>query len=198
MAKINKNIENTSQLTEDIWGQYVPITVVGKAKTGKTYDIYLTESIEAPHVYSRLVHVLNTATKKDKVNLIINNGGGFVDSSFMIIDAMKRSKAHITSHLSGTVASAATIIALQSDDLVVSENLGWLSHNYSSGIQGKGAELKSHMDFMSKELASSFTKIHKGFLTDSEIKEVINDKDFWLNKGEVEKRWKRMQKLRGK
>jgi len=113
-----------------------------------------------------------------------------MDSGFMIIDAIKRSKATVVARLSGTVASIATIISLACSDIVVAPHTGWLSHNYSGGVQGKGGEMKAQMEFTSKQLASSFRAIHEGFFTASEMDDIIEDKDYWMGAEEIVARWK--------
>ena len=167
-----------------VWDNYVPII-----KTDRHTDIYLTAQIEAPAEYAEMCRILEQAFKGDTITLHINSGGGYVDSGFMIIDAINSSKAVVTAKLSGTVASIATIIALSCVKVVIADHISWLSHNYSAGIQGKGGEMKLQMEFMSKELSNSFRALHKGFFTDAEMTSIIDDKDVWLNKSEIVKRW---------
>jgi len=169
----------------DPWSDYVPII-----SNGRDHHIYLTDNITEPCEYNKLCSILTSAYAGDKIYFYINNGGGYVDSAFMIIDAIKQSKATVISKLSGTVASSATLIALHSDDIVVADYTHWLSHNYSGGTHGKGHEMKAHMDFMNEQLNISFREIHKGFLTDVEMQEVIDGRDMWLSATEVRKRWK--------
>ena len=47
---------------------------------------------------------------------------------------------------------------------------------------------------MTRELETAFRSIHAGFFKEAEIVELIDDKDYWLNKEQIEKRWKRMKK----
>ena len=166
-----------------MWDDYVP-----QKTTGRHTDVYLLDQIEAPAEYGKLYADLLAADKGDTFTLHINNGGGYVDSGFMLVDAIEKTKATVTAKLTGTVASISTIIALTCDKVIVGPHLSWLSHNYSGGVQGKGGEMKLQMEFMTRELASSFKKIHDGFFTDEEIKNIVNDTDIWLNSEEVEAR----------
>lgn len=125
-----------------VWDDYVPIV-----KSGQHTDVFLTDSIDAPAEYNKLCYDLAQAFPSESMKLYINNGGGYIDSGFMIIDAIKHSKAKITAKLSGTVASAATIIALACDEIEVSPHTSFMIHNYSGGAQGKGHEMKAQMDF---------------------------------------------------
>lgn len=167
------------------WDEYVPIV-----KVGEHTDIYLTAAVEAPEEYNELCYILEHAYVSETITLHINNGGGYIDSGFMIIDALKRSKASTTAKLSGTVASAATIIALACDNVDIADHTAFMIHNYSGGVQGKGNEMKAQMDFTHAGLKSAFKVIYGGFLTEDEMEDVIADRDMWLTKKEVEKRWK--------
>jgi len=172
-----------------VWDNYVPIL-----QRDRHTDVYLSDTIEGPQEYNHLCHILYSAHKGDTIALHINNGGGYVDAGFMIIDAIKASKAVVTAKLTGTVGSISTMITLACDELEMADNTGWLSHNYSGGVQGKGGEMKAQMEFMAAELAATFTSIHTGFFTDDEISNIIDDKDMWMNKTEVVGRWNARKK----
>jgi len=166
-----------------VWDDYVP-----QITKGRHTDVYLLNQIEAPDEYGKLYAQLLDADKGDTFTLHLNNGGGYVDTGFMIVDALTKTKAVVTAKLTGTVASITTIMALACHKVVVGPHLSWLSHNYSGGVQGKGGEMKAQMEFMSKELAASFRMIHAGFFTEDEMTSIINDDDIWLNSVEIEAR----------
>lgn len=176
-------IGSGTQKPYTMWDEYVPIKT-----TGRHTEVYLLDSIESPGEYGKVYEALLSADEGDTFTFHINNGGGFVDTGFMLVSAIKDTKAHTIAKLTGTVASISTIIALACDNVVVGPHLAWLSHNYSGGVQGKGGEMKAQMEFMAAELASSFRITHKGFFTDSEIDDIIDDKDIWLNSFEVVER----------
>lgn len=166
-----------------IWDDYVPIV-----KEGQHTDIYLTDTIEAPSEYNKLCYALAHSYPSDTISIHINNGGGYIDAAFMIIDAIKNSKAKIEAKLYGTVASASTIIALACDRVEVAPHTSFMIHNYSGGAQGKGHEMKAQMDFTDAELNEAFGELYGGFLTESEMELVIAGKDFWMGKKEVDDR----------
>ena len=66
-------------------------------------------------------------------------------------------------------------------------------HNYSTGMQGKGHELKAYQTFTDKELNRAFKDIYRDFLTPKEMTEVIEGRDIWLNEDEVMKRWSKIK-----
>lgn len=169
----------------NVWNDYVPII-----QKGNHYDVYLTNTISYPEYYTELVDVLGNLEDYNTVTLHINNGGGSVDSAFMIVDAIKNSEACVEAKVSGTVASAATIITLACYKIVTTKYLSFMVHNYSTGMQGKGHELKAYQHFTDRELNRAFKEVYAGFLTDEEMEKVIEGSDIWLNEEEVQERWK--------
>ncbi len=167
-----------------VWDNYVPIL-----QTARHTDIYLTDQIEAPSEYNQTCHILRKALDGDAVTFNINNGGGYVDSGFMMVDAIRRSKATTTASLSGTVASVSTILSLSCDEIILADYTQFMIHNYSGGAQGKGHEMKAQMDFTDAQLNMAFTEIYGGFLTEHEMELVIAGKDLWMGKDEVLARW---------
>lgn len=166
------------------WEKVVPI-ISNRHHT----DAYLTDGIEEPASYNELCHILKTAVRGDTITLHINTPGGMVDSAFMINDAIKASKATVTAHLTGTVASAGTLIALSCDKLVVSDHLSFMIHNYSAGMMGKGHEMKARQEFMDSSLNEAFKAFYNGFLSEEEMDSVIDGKDLWMGTSEVIERW---------
>ena len=166
--------------SSDVWSNYVPI-ISDKNHT----TAYLTDNIEEPSCYNELCFKLKTASPAEVFTLIINTFGGMLDSALMLVDAIKSSKAKVKAHISGTVASAGTIIALACDELEVADHTAFMIHNYSGGLSGKGHELKAHQEFVDANLNNSFTSLYGGFLSTAEIKKVIDGKDYWMGKDEV-------------
>ncbi len=167
-----------------IWDLYVPVI-----QDGNVITAYLTGDIDSPDQYNELCHILRSAKSIDRVILHINTPGGILDSAVAIIDAIKASPARVEGHLAGTVASAGTIIALACDDITVADYTAWMTHNYSSGMSGKGHEMKAYQQFTDKSLNKAFKEIHEGFFTEEELDDVIDGKDIWMGKDEVLERW---------
>ena len=186
MQELPIQLANNTPTTE--WEKYVPILT-----NKNTVHVYLTDGIDEPSFYNELCHSLYCADESDTFTLHINTPGGMLDTTFMLLDAMRNSKAHVIGHLTGTVASAGTIIALTCDELIASDDLAWMSHYYSAHIGGKGNEIKARQDFTERTTSATFRRIHEGFFTKKEIEEMIDGKDFWLDEHEVRERWARKQ-----
>lgn len=50
-------------------------------------------------------------------------------------------------------------------------------------------EIKARQEFTDTSLNASFREIHEGFFSDKEITALIEGKDFWMGKDEIERRW---------
>ena len=170
--------------TESIWEDHVPI-----AKNGREIDVYIMTEIVNPIEYSELCHLLRNANSKEVIRIHVNTPGGRLDSATMIIDAITESDAYIIGVLSGSVASAGTMIALACDELECSSYLEFMIHYFSGGTGGKGNEIKAHSNFIDKHMPMVFKKMYAGFLSDKEIEDMIEGKDVWLNGDEVLERF---------
>lgn len=184
------NIEElfeTTTKSNSVWEQYVPLI------TNKNHTlVYITDSIEEPSCYNELCYKLKTASEAEIFTLFINTPGGYIDAATMIIDAIKTSKAKVIANISGTVASAGTIITLACDEVIVADHTAFMIHNYSNrGMSGKGHELRAHQEFMDKSLNEAFRVFYKGFLTDKEMQKVLDGQDIWMGKSEVLERLER-------
>jgi ATP-dependent protease ClpP protease subunit len=169
-----------------IWDLEVPIVV---DKENKTITAYITGTIEEPSDYNEICYLLYTADEDTTVILHINTPGGIIDSAFMISDAINKSKAKIVGRLTGTVASAGTLIAMACDELEVAPHLSFMIHNYSGGMAGKGHEMKARQKFTDDHLNEAFKCFYKGFLTEEEMEKVVDGTDLWMSTKEVKSRW---------
>lgn len=163
-----------------VFDNYVPII-----STKNTTTVYLTDVIESPSLYNETCYRLDNASSFEKFYIYINTPGGILDAAIMLVNSIKNTKALTIAKLSGTVASAGTIIALACKQLEIADHTAFMVHNYSGGLYGKGHELKAHQEFVDANLNKSFSSFYAGFLTPSEIKKVIDGKDYWMNKDEV-------------
>lgn len=170
---------------QSAWDRTVPIVARGKVVT-----VYLTSEIYEPECYSELCYTLEN-TEADQVRLIINNDGGNMYSMLDILDSMSKCQCEIVGVLKGSVASAATMIAIACDKLEVANHTSWLTHYYSGGLGGKGNEIKAKYDFEAVEIPRMFRDLHAGFLTPEEIENVIKGQDMWLNKEQILERFAR-------
>jgi ATP-dependent protease ClpP protease subunit len=171
-----------------IWDLDVPVVI-----DNDTITAYITGPVAEPSNYNELCYLLAHASSSTTVTLHINTPGGIIDSAFMIVSAIKQSEAKVIGVLSGTVASAGTLIAMACHEIVATDHLSFMIHNYSGGMAGKGHEMKARQKFTDKHLNEAFKAFYSGFLTIDEMERVIEGTDFWMGSEEVRQRWSERQ-----
>jgi ATP-dependent protease ClpP protease subunit len=148
-----------------------------------------------PGEYAEVCYNLSKAYTEDTFTFHINNGGGVVDSAFMIADAMKKSKATVHGKLSGTVASASTVLTLACDTIEIAPFTQFMIHNYFHGAQGTGNQVKEYVNFTDSEFIKTTKIVYAGFMTPNEMSQVSgDDKELWMNATEVIARWEARKK----
>ena len=152
------------------------------------FDFYLTGNITEAKDYQDWNQILRTATENDGIVIHINSNGGEIFTAIQLIRAMADSNATICASVEGMCMSAATLIFLCADVVEVSEHSHFMFHTYSSGNWGKGSDQLANVMADDKWARHLFNQVYKGFLKPTEIKEMIDGKDFWMNPAEVNKR----------
>jgi ATP-dependent Clp protease protease subunit len=169
-----------------IWDLEVPVV---NDVENKSIKIYLTGAIEEPYTYNEMCYLLDTASEDTIVDIYLNTPGGIIDSAFMIANSIANCKAKVIGHLSGTVASAGTLISMTCDELKLTPHLSFMIHNYSGGMAGKGHEMKARQKFTDDHLNEAFKSFYSGFLSAEEMDKVIEGTDLWMGTEEVTERW---------
>jgi len=178
-----------------IWDLEVPIIVDAASKT---VTAYIAGAIDEPFQYNELCYQLAVAPEDYTVTIHINTPGGIIDSAFMIADAISSCKARVVGKLSGTVASAGTLITMTCDDVIITPHLSFMIHNYSGGMAGKGHEMKARQKFTDDHLNDAFKAFYTGFLSEDEMDKVIEGTDMWMGSNEVLERWNtRIESMKG-
>lgn len=149
---------------------------------------FLTADIGEPLEYVGLMQELLQADESDKIELWINSSGGYLSTTFQLIEAIKVSEASVVAVLCGECHSAASMIALACDEVCVLESAHMLVHTSSGGFVGKNSDMRKSVEFNSKFVDKFLEKIYKGFLTESEIKKLQSGVDFWFDADEIKRR----------
>lgn len=176
---------------DEIENDFFSVKTKTKVIKRQRYDIYINNNISRPHEYVDLLHILLFASEDDEIHIHINSGGGYCSTTTQITNAMASCKAHIICHAEGIVASCATWIFLAGHSFIIEDDIEFMCHYYSGGIIGKGNEIEDNANFSKKYWHKKFNTIYKGFLTDEEIKQLIDGKDFYFNEKQVAKRLKK-------
>jgi len=178
---------------KSVWNKPVPILEVAKEKY---YRVYLLDEIGHPQDYGEVIELLQDLDETTTVEFHINTPGGVLDTANMLMDAIKNCNAKTLGKLSGTVASAGTMLALVMDELYIAPFTSFMIHAWSGGASGKANEIKAQQEHMEKETKKLFQVVYKDFLTTREINKILAGTDMWMGKEEVEKRLEKRKNLK--
>jgi ATP-dependent protease ClpP protease subunit len=161
-------------------------------------DIYinLDATIDEPKTYRDVYDTLIKSNADDKIYVIINTHGGYISAMNQIVNNLLETKSETTAVIHDA-SSAGAGIALACDNIVV-KHFGYMFiHNASTGSYGKINELDAFVEHRKRWVNEMSNALYRGFLTDVELKSMLDGKDFYFDKIEIEKRllnWVPMRK----
>lgn len=121
-------------------------------------------------------------TAKDAASILvsINSPGGDVFDAFAIYNALRRHSLKVIARVDGVAASAASLVLMAGDDVVMPENAMIMIHNAWTFTAGTADELRSTADMMDKlrdGMVATYTE--KSGKSDDEIIEMM-DATTWM------------------
>lgn len=153
------------------------------------YNIYLFGEIESPNQFVSALEIMNNATPLDEVHLHLSTNGGCMDTTDTFITAMNRCEAKVVVSVTGSCMSAGTIILLNADEFCLSDNATFLLHNGSFGAGGKFSDVKAQTKHTVAYMEKILRKTYRHFLSELEIDQLIEGKDFWLDSTQFTERY---------
>jgi len=153
----------------------------------KEYEINIDGDIGEAFLYRRHLKILRDAGYNDKITFHISSYGGLLDTAIALAKAITETKAQTIADVV-TACSAATLISLACDKIIM-EPLGtFMVHNFSAAQEGKGQELKSKTEFDTRSFKLISEAFYHRIMSSAEIRRMRNDKDFWFTGEEFIKR----------
>lgn len=167
------------------------ITVKNKLDyTPKIYTINFWHDFDDPRNYIPYFKVLEDAREEDVIVFYFNSPGGSVHTLNLFINALRRCKSKTVIARVNYAASAAALLALFCDNIEFNTNSTLMLHTYSSLMYGKGQEIESEMIHNKAEFEKLLRHICSKILSEEEIEQLFNGKDFYFNGEEAIKRLK--------
>ena len=155
------------------------------SSVGTRYEFYLLGEIQEPEYYLEWFHTIRHANEDDVIILYINSSGGSATTAIQLLSVLDETDAQILIQVEGMCASAATMIFMKSHVFAIAPHSEFLFHNYSGGAIGKGGELKEKISHQSKWAENLLRDTYKYFFTEVEIQQILDGKDFWMDRDEV-------------
>lgn len=157
-------------------------------------NICLDEAIVEPKYYRAVISELQTLGEHDTVNVTFATNGGSAAGMVCLIEAFRNTSATVSGAIIGDCHSAGSILAMNCDQIYVAPYASMMIHNISYGYEGKDADVMgmvSHTSAWSKKLIK---ETYEGFLSESEIIEVLSGKELWLDSDQIKERFEKRQK----
>lgn len=153
----------------------------------------LNSAINDPEYYNNLLERLEMMSENDCVEVVIDSVGGDLDGCIALCDAFQNTDAFVTGILVNKAFSAGACIALCCNNLEVRPNARMMLHSYSGGFTGKDHEIDLDYNFNKTFIRKFFANCCEGFLTEEELQQMYDGKDWWFNAEDIIERLKKRQ-----
>ena len=155
---------------------------------GFNYKAYLYEDIGPLEDYIDLIDLLNSASSEDTVYIYINTGGGYLDTTISIVEAIRQSQADVVTVAEGRVQSAGSIIFFSAHMHVIKDFCEIMLHDASGGFGGKFNEVEGGFAAKRKVLSELYNTVYTPYFTKKEIKKILEGKDLHLSATDIRER----------
>jgi len=151
--------------TPRAWFRIEPRAAAQEAEKSSSADVFIYdeigESFWGGGVSAQTMATELGALDVDELNVYINSPGGAAWDGIAIMNAIRRHKAHVTVHVDGLAASAASVIAMAGDKVVMNRGSQLMIHDASGGAYGN-AELMDEVASILHKLSDSIADVYAG------------------------------------
>lgn len=156
-----------------------------QAKADQSADISIFDEIGFYGVNAKQFIGDLKAIDAKTIKLAINSPGGSVFDALAMYNALRQHPANVEVTVLGVAASAASLVAMAGDTIVMPENAFMMIHNPLNFAYGNADELREIADVLDKIGASLVaTYANRTGLPEAEIKALL-DAETWLNAEEA-------------
>lgn len=138
--------------------------------------------------YRQVVNKIEELGEGDLVVFRISTPGGDLAGLVELLHAISNTDADTMAEVVGDAYSAGSLLALACDSIVIGKYANFLCHSCSFGSRGKSTDVQRHVQHLSKYAEDIFRECYEHFLTEEEIKDVLEGKELYLNNNEVSER----------
>lgn len=180
--------EDENPLSAALGPKKFHVSISGPDEGPNLYNVFIYSEITKPEQFIDAIECLQAATEDDTILIHISTPGGSIDATDTFLHALKGARARVVFIASGGVHSAGSIILMHAKEISFSSGFNSLIHNGSVGFGAKYSDFKSAMGFVTKHMEVLFRDVYAGFLTPSEIDDLIAGKDYWMDQEEFQRR----------
>ena len=170
-----------------------------KTLTYNQICVDIDEPFRDPSYYRMVTQAIGELEEGDQVKIKFNSPGGNAWGLISLLNAIKTTDADVVGVIEGECHSAASILALHCQQIIVMPYSTMMVHACSYGTAGKDSDIVAHVTHSTEWNRKLIESTYEGFLTPSEIKEVLSGREFWFDSEEMQKRFearaKHLEKL---
>ena len=178
--------------------QHIFLPHYESASTSRCVKFVIDEQIIAPKYYRNILNAIDGLGEGDAVLIKIDSGGGRLDSTTQIINAIQQTQAHVHVQIEGLAASAASLIALAAPSVSVSPYASMMIHAASFSSFGGQSNVVSHAVFTDNQVKVLMKDIYQDFLTEKEFDDVLKGQEIWMDADEIVERLEKRAELQEK
>lgn len=160
-----------------------------KSVTYSQLNIDIDEPFRNPSYYRMVTQAIGELEEGDQVKIRFNSPGGNAWGLVSLINAIKTTDAEVIGVIEGECYSAASILALHCQQIIVMPYSTMMVHACSYGTAGKDSDIVAHVTQATEWNRKLIESTYEGFLSTQEIKDVLNGREFWFNAEEMQKRF---------
>ncbi len=134
----------------------------------------------AEHVLRKIENV-----DADEIHVHINSGGGSAFDGIAICNILKNHKAKVIAHIDGWAASAASIIAMGADEIIMPSNTMMMIHQASTFAYGNADEFEKAATDLRKVDIAVKASYEKRFIGSIDELETLLNEETWLTATEA-------------
>jgi len=168
---------------------FQPKRVLTRTYNNTEYKIRLTRPITEIDDFEEEIMALEEAGPSDLVIMQLSSPGGSLETCDFLCRRMKECEAPIVIEIGLTCASAASAMCLQADEWVIHDSSTLMIHacSYSPGW-GKEVDVFSAATYTNRINKEWLERTYKGFLSDEELKSVLDGKDLYFYADDLRER----------
>lgn len=170
-----------------------PLGFSAKSQSSHIFTVHLSEEIKEAAYYTSIFDLMLDAGETDTINLMIASPGGNLEGLNMLLEGMRLTDAHVRAILISDCHSAASILAMNAHEVVVTDSCTMLVHGIRTGFGGKMVDMDAFTAHSKKVTDKLLRESYHGFLSNEELREVIHGRELWLDADEVRERLDRRQ-----
>lgn len=183
---LNKKLSLEDDFEEDEILHEKYLSFACSQQVSNTITVAIDEPIRDSNYYRYVAQAIEALTEDDFVRFEIASPGGLLSGLETLLSALVKTDAISIACINSNCHSAASILALNCDEILVTPYASMLVHYVTFGVSGPSNHVFKHSTHLQKISERLFRETYQGFLTDAEIASCINDDlQIWLDADQI-------------